>query len=227
MIIQGTQAHLAEKAALLLCEAAGLSLKNKSHIVVALPGGRSVIEIYKYLGRQPLAWDRIHFFLLDERLVPTDHPDSNYSLIREHLGGKVPSGMLHRFTHVPDTPEHGVTAYNSELQSCGGRFDIVLAGSGEDGHIASLFPGHPSLLDDTGGYVLVGNAPKPPPGRMSAGVQLIRSAETGILLFFGSGKHAALHGFLDEQRPISECPAKIMAALPNFYLLTDQEIDTS
>ncbi|MEE4166154.1 MAG: 6-phosphogluconolactonase, partial [Desulfocapsaceae bacterium] len=148
------------------------------------------------------------------------------ALIREHLGTKVPSGMLHRFTPVPDTHDHGIAAYNSELQRCGGRFDIVLASSGEDGHIASLFPGHPCLQDNTDGYVLVSNAPKPPPGRMSAGVQLIRGGDTGILLFFGSSKRAALHGFLDKQRPSSECPAKIMAALPTLYLLTDQEIDT-
>ncbi len=226
MIIQGSRKQLAEKAALLLHEAARLALKNQAHAVIALPGGTSVVEIYKKLGKQSLDWDRIHFFLLDERLVPVDQPESNFRLVQEYLGRTAPHAVIHRFTHYPDNPDQGILAYNRELKACGSRFDIVLASSGEDGHIGSLFPNHPLLEKDDDGFLLISDAPKPPPGRMSAGRQLIRRADTGILLFFGNGKAAALRDFLDEQLSYTQCPAKLIAGLPNFYLLTDQEIET-
>ncbi len=226
MIIQGTRKQLTRKAALLLHEAACLALGNQAHAVIALPGGTSVIEIYKNLGKLVLAWDRIHFFLLDERLVPADHPESNFKLVREHLGNTVPPAMIHRFTYYADNPDQGLLDYNRELKACGSRFDIVLASSGEDGHIGSLFPNHPLLEKNDDGFLLVSDAPKPPPGRMSAGCQLVSKADTGILLFFGSGKAAALRNFLNEKMSFTECPAKLIAGLPNFYLLTDQEIET-
>ena len=225
MLIQGSQNLLAEKAALLLQEAAREALKNQAHVVIALPGGTSVVEIYKNLAKQALAWDRVHFFLLDERLVPADHPESNFRLVQEHLGSTVPPAVIHRFSYDPVSPEQGIIDYNNELEACGSRFDIVLASSGEDGHIGSLFPNHRLLGKNDDGFLLVSDAPKPPPGRMSAGCRLIRGADSGILLFFGSGKAAALRNFMNDNLSYHDCPAKLMAGLPNVYLLTDQEIE--
>ncbi len=225
MVIQGSSKQLAEKAVLLLLEAAGKVLGNQAHVVIALPGGTSVVEIYKNLAKKTFAWDRVHFFLLDERLVPGDHPQSNFRLVQDHLGSTVPPALIHRFNYYPDNPDQGIIDYNSELKACGSRFDIVLASSGEDGHIGSLFPNHPLLEKNDDGFLLVSDAPKPPPGRMSAGRRLIRGADSGILLFFGSGKAAALRNFMNDKLSVDDCPAKLMAGLPNFYLLTDQEIE--
>ena len=226
MLIQGSQKLLAEKAVLILLEAARTILENQAHVVIALPGGTSVVEIYKNLGNAAFAWNRVHFFLLDERLVPADHPESNFRLVEEHLSGTVPPAMIHRFSYDPDNPDQGIIDYNSALKACGSRFDIVLASSGEDGHIASLFPNHPQLRKNVDGFLLVSDAPKPPPGRMSAGCRLIRGADSGILLFFGDGKAAALRDFMNDKLSDNDCPAKLMAELPNFYLLTDQEIES-
>ena len=59
---------------------------------------------------------------------------------------------------------------------------------------------------------------------MSAGPDLIRTAETGVLLFLGAAKKGALKNFFDPHLSYTECPAKILTQLPQYYVLTDQEV---
>lgn len=226
MIIHGSQAQMSEKASSLIYKALVLYLKNKENVVLAVPGGRSVVGIYDKLRTCALPWKRIHIFLLDERLVPADHPESNYRLVKEHMGNEIATNMIYQFKYSSNNPNQSIADYNYALNRCGGRFDIVLASSGEDGHIASLFPEHHSITRQKSGFFLIDDSPKPPPARMSASCELIRQADTGIVLFLGSGKRTALKNFQNKQLSYHECPAKIMAQLPHHYLLTDLEVDT-
>lgn len=225
MIIQGSRKQLAEKAASILYDTVLRLLKEKEKVVIAVPGGTSVAAVYENFRGYSLPWERIHMFLLDERLVAAEHPESNYKLIRDHMGHDVVPVMIHQFIYDAKKPMQGVVAYNEELECCGGRFDIVLASSGEDGHIASLFPKHPSLEKEQQGFFLLDDSPKPPPGRMSASFDLIRQADTGIVLFLGSAKAKALHHFLNPELSYKECPARIMLELSHSYVLTDQETE--
>lgn len=224
MIIQGTAGHLAERAASILAQAIRQCLSAKNAAVLAVPGGRSVAAIFASLRQQEVAWGQLHIFLLDERLVPADHENSNFRLVREHLTTVSPAEMLHPFRYRPEDPQKGVAEYTEELQRYGGRFDIVLASSGEDGHIASLFPHHPSIGNPAGTFILVNDAPKPPPARMSASRALIEQADTGVVLFLGSGKAGALRNALDTRASIEDCPAKIVMELQHYTVLTDQEV---
>ncbi len=224
MIIQGTIDQLTEKAASILAHAIRQCIAVKSRAVLAVPGGRSVAAIFGQMQQQELPWDQLHVFLLDERLVPTDHEESNYRLVKEQLGRVSAPGMLHPFRYHPEDPQKGLAEYNQELQNHGGKVDIVLASSGEDGHIASLFPRHPSIDNPASSFILVSDAPKPPPGRMSASRKLIRQAETGVVLFFGSAKSRALRNALDTHLSVVDCPAKIIMELQHYSLLTDQEV---
>ena len=224
MIIRGTFEQLAEQAASILARAVRHCLASKSQAVLAVPGGRSVAAVFAGLRRQDVPWRQLHIFLLDERLVPTDHEESNYRLVHEHLGTVIPPEMLHPFRHHPASPHQGVADYTRELHGHGGRFDIVLASSGEDGHIASLFPRHSSIGNPADCFILVKDAPKPPSQRMSASRRLISQADTGVVLFIGDAKAGALRTALDPRIPIADCPAKIIMELQRYSLLTDQEV---
>lgn len=225
MIIQGSIYQLAEKAASILCETIVRLLRDKKEVVIAVPGGSSVARIYQIFRDCTLPWERIHIFLLDERLVALDHPDSNYRLIREHMKSKDESALIHPFVYDVKNPTQSVVDYKKELDRCGGQFDIVLASSGEDGHIGSLFPNHPSLEKKEDGFFLLDNSPKAPAERMAASFELIKRADTGIVLFFGSSKREALQYFQNTQLSYKECPAKVMKELPHHFLLTDQEVN--
>jgi 6-phosphogluconolactonase len=101
-------------------------------------------------------WDRVHWFWGDERFVPHDHPDSNYGAARHALFSKVniPDANIHPIPTDLPSPEQTAEQYESALKAFyeaeqldPGRplFDVTLLGLGEDGHTASLFPGHIAL----------------------------------------------------------------------------------
>ena len=174
MIIESSREQLAKKAASILYNTTLRLLRKKKDVVIAVPGGQSVSGIYENFRDYTLPWDRIHMFLLDERLVAADHPDSNYRLVREHMGSEVVPVMIHQFIYDFKNPIQSVIDYREKLNHCGGQFDIVLASSSEDGHIGSLFPNHHSLEKNQHGFFLLDDSPKPPPGRMSASFDLIQ-----------------------------------------------------
>ncbi|MFW2366672.1 MAG: 6-phosphogluconolactonase [Desulforhopalus sp.] len=225
MILRGTTEQMVAKGTELLYQACKHFIRKKDRVVLAVPGGRSVVEIFNRLGLLDLEWPKVHIFLLDERLVPDSHHESNYRLVMESFGESVPGGVVHPFRYEVERAGESVTAYGNALDRCGGCFDIVLASSGEDGHIGSLFPGHPSVKAKSNRFILVHDSPKPPSGRMSASVGLLRRSDTGILLFFGGGKHNALQNFCNSDQTHIQCPAKIIAAMPTYYVLTDLEVD--
>lgn len=225
MIIQGTTEQMVEKGALLLSQACKAFISKKGRVVLAVPGGRSVVDIFRLFNSFNLEWRKVHIFMLDERLVPNDHPESNYRLVKQSLGRPAVAGTIHPFSYNPETPTESVTAYGEELAGYGGSFDIVLASSGEDGHIGSLFPNHPSVQAKGGRFILVNNSPKPPSGRMSASVELLCRSDTGILLFFGDGKRKSLRNLRKNHLTYHQCPAKIITMMSTYYVLTDQEVD--
>ena len=227
MLIQDSSIqYLAKKAANILFETTSRLLQEKKEVVIAVPGGNSVAAIYDIFQEFTLPWDRIHLFLLDERLVPVDHRESNYRLIREHMGKTIGAVFIHPFIYDVKDPLQCIVNYREELNRCGGQFDIVLASSGEDGHIGSLFPNHRLLEESRDDFFLLDDSPKAPAERMAAGLELIRQADSGILLFFGSSKREALQRFQDTELSYKECPAKVMTELAYHYILTDQEEHT-
>jgi 6-phosphogluconolactonase len=74
--------------------------------------------------------------------------------------------------------------------------DVALLGLGEDGHTASLFPGHPEVLDEGALCLPVRDAPKPPPERVTLSLPVLRAARHCLLLATGAGKAAAVAAVL-------------------------------
>lgn len=221
-LITGDRQILEKKGAGLLAGMIRTSLAKRNRAVVAVPGGRSVSGVLQHLEDEQLDWARVHFFMVDERLVPITDPESNFGLVAAVLESFVPLENLHPYLHTPEDPAAAIAAYGSELREAGGLFDAVLLSSGEDGHIASLFPDHPTIYDDEDMFLLTDSAPKPPPERMTASRRLIGSSRAAVLLFLGSAKLNALRTFMDEAVPVEQCPARIIDNLPLRYVLTDQ-----
>ena len=225
MIIHGIKEQMVVKAASLLHLACETFIRKKGCAVMAVPGGRSVTGILEQLASLNIEWQKVHIFMLDERLVPGDHQDSNCRLVQDSLGNSLVAGRVHPFHYDADNAEKSVDSYGDELGRFGGRFDIVLASSGEDGHIGSLFPNHPSVMEKGDRFILVNDSPKPPSSRISASVKLLRRSDTGVLLFLGGQKRNALRAFCDSALTPVQCPAKIITMMPTYHVLTDQEVN--
>ena len=178
-----------------------LARKQLCHI--ALPGGRTPSRCLELLAELPLPWDRVHWYLGDERCYPTGHAQRNDTLVREHLWSRIdaPATNLHP---IPAElgPEPAAAAYTAVIQAIG-NLDIVLLGMGEDGHTASLFPENDALEDERL-VVPVYAAPKPPPERVSLGVTALQAAAERVALVAGAGKRETLQLVRDgKQLPIA------------------------
>ncbi|MFQ5791313.1 MAG: 6-phosphogluconolactonase [Acidobacteriota bacterium] len=184
------------------CEKASLGKRFS----VALTGGRTPRLLYQELAtdfRAQVPWTHTHFFWSDERYVPPNHPDSNQRLARESFLDHVPippENIHAPLTHL-EYPEEAAVLYEKAMKeffSTGEPgFDWVLLGLGEDGHIASLFPGSPTL--DAGGrwVVFVDGSPKPPPQRLTMTLAGINRAACVHFLVTGTGKKDALRASLE------------------------------
>jgi len=143
---------------------------NSGRAAICLTGGSSPRQLYQLLAtdayRSRIPWERVHWFLGDERFVPADDPLNNMGMAREiFLDNCAPAANIHPIptaTADPADPDRGAALYEQELKSFYGTdtldqahplFDLVLMGVGPDGHTASLFPDDPAL-DATARWVV-------------------------------------------------------------------------
>jgi 6-phosphogluconolactonase len=134
--------------------------ENDSRVAICLTGGSSPKKLYQLLAtetyRSKIPWDRVHWFIGDERFVPTGDSRNNMKMAREaFLNQCAPAANIHPIPTDTD-PDECAGRYASELKSFYGAdrldparplFDLVLMGVGPDGHTASIFPGYPAQAE--------------------------------------------------------------------------------
>lgn len=170
---------------------------------------------------------KVHFFWADERCVRPDDPESNFSLAKEYLLAplRVPEGQIHRI-RGEETPAFAAAQAEAEicriaeLNSDGQPvLDLILLGMGEDGHVASLFPGE--LESDAANRAVYRTvlASKPPPHRITLGYPAIAAARQVWVLVSGPGKESALRESLN---PTGQTPlARVLRSRCHTRVLTE------
>lgn len=201
--------------------------RNRKDIIIGLSGGTSLLFFYEALRDffpvlDPDLRKRIRFVFLDERIVPLDHPDSNYRFLSEILFAPLlREGFLSEEQILPIRTDVADPAQEYSLRVS--RIDIGLFGVGPDGHIASLFPDHSGLRDESAGYVVVHDAPKPPSDRISVSIPYLRKIPSVFVFFMGEGKRQTYGRFLDPDIPKERCPVKYLLGCPDNVIVTDLE----
>jgi len=202
-----------------------------ARVCVALSGGRIAKDFFSAVVRQARergqSLAQVHFFWADERCVPPDHAESNYrsaaELIFTPLG--VPVQNVHRI-RGEDEPEHAAREAEDELcrfapVNAAGQpvLDLILIGMGEDGHVASLFPGEAEDVMALPVVYRAVTASKPPPRRITLGYAAIAAAREVWVLASGAGKEAALRESLS---PGGATPlARVLRARERTRIFTD------
>jgi 6-phosphogluconolactonase len=156
---------------------------------LVLAGGTTPKRCYELLAELDVQWGRVSVLFGDERCVPPDHPDSNYRMVKESLLDRVAPATVYRMP-AEIGPDEGADAY-AEVVANVAPLDFVLLGVGEDGHVASLFPGHP-LLRATGLTAGIRDSPKPPPERVTLTLEAIHDARRVLIIATGKGKAGAV-----------------------------------
>lgn len=187
-VVEAEELH--ERAASWLAEALGQALAGGGRCSLALSGGKTTGPLYRALSKKPLAWERVDFFFADERCVPPDHPESNFLLVEENLLRPlgVKSEQVFRMEGERDDRDAAARDYEQRLPPV---LDVVVLGMGEDGHTASLFPGH-SALEERERRVLAVVGPKPPPWRLTLTLPVLLGARKVLFVVSGAGKRDAL-----------------------------------
>lgn len=209
------------KISKLLKESIDKILLKKEKVILGLPGGRSIPFILKNLKDELIKWEKIHVFMVDERLVSIEDDESNFKLIKEGLSNVIPDENLHPFFYNKTKENYGLSNYEQEIIKFGETYDIVLVSSGEDGHIGALYPNHSSIYDESDFFISMDDSPKPPEKRISISKNFLLKSKIGILLFIGEAKRQAYIKFLDKKLDYKKCPAKLITMIPESYVLTN------
>ena len=183
------------------------SARGQAHLVLTGGGiGTAVLaDLAAAPARDAIDWTRVQVWWGDERFLPSGHADRNETGARRALLDQV---------RIDPAAVHPMPAYDGpdggDLEAAAARyatalaaarrpedhalvptFDVLLLGVGEDGHVASLFPGLPALFDERP-VVGVRGAPKPPPTRLTLTFGAIRAAREVWLLAAGPAKAASV-----------------------------------
>jgi 6-phosphogluconolactonase len=180
---------------------------------------------------QNLLRPSVHFFWGDERCVPPNDPESNFRLANEAFLSplEVPAAQVHRI-RGEDSPQKAVEQAETELRHWASTsnngvpvLDLVFLGMGEDGHVASLFPGEPEQTVNNPDLFRSAIASKPPPNRITLGYPALAAARQIWVLASGAGKETALHASLspDGHTPL----ARLLKLRSHSRVFTDLSLE--
>ena len=183
----------ARVALALVQERAAAAIAARGRFVLGLCGGRTPERLYQLLAATGGDWQHWHLVYGDERCLPEGHAERNLTLVKRCW--LEPAGFPAANHHVPDMSagaDRAAEAYGAAIEPLL-PLDLALLGVGEDGHTASLFPGHSHPAQSV---VPVHDAPKPPPDRISLSYATLCAADTVCFLATGDSKQEALRRWL-------------------------------
>ncbi|WP_369999087.1 6-phosphogluconolactonase [Winogradskyella sp.] len=183
-------------------------LQDKTTINIALSGGSTPLPIYKNLAHLKLPWDKINFFLVDERCVPLTDSQSNYKNIAEVLFNHIPSkafSMVQKGKPYKESVDNYHQLLIKHLDKVNNipQFDLMILGMGLDGHTASLFP-DTKALKNMSDFVVVNRVPQLKSDRITLTYPILINSKKLILLIKGEEKRKVLERAKREELPISK-----------------------
>ena len=193
---------------------------------VALTGGRIATKAYAKLATEgpssAVDWSRVGLWWGDERFVAADDGDRNAEPTLQTLSGLgLDRARVHPMPAAGDGADLDAAAEAYAAELGGTVFDLCLLGLGPDGHVASLFPEHPSSYAE-GDVIAVRASPKPPPERISLTLPVINRSREVWFLVTGTDKAAAATMALLGAGPV-QVPGAGVAGVERTLWLMDTE----
>lgn len=196
-------------------ESATDAIEKRGIFHIALSGGESPKPVYQSLKSIRTDWNLWHIWLADERCLPSGDEDLNITLIQnEFLNGLgIPADNIHP-VRTEKGPVAAADIYSQEISKAQ-TFDLILLGIGDDGHTASLFPGH--NIDESSeapDVIPVFDSPKYPTERVSLSLSRINASEKILFLVTGNKKRTIVDSFLENKKmPATLIKGKIRTSL--------------
>ncbi|RDX82131.1 putative 6-phosphogluconolactonase 4, chloroplastic [Mucuna pruriens] len=219
--------HLAVSLAKYVADLSNKFIKERGYFAIAL-SARSIKYLRKLVEphySNTILWSKWHIFWVEEKVVPKNHVDSNYKLAYDGFISKVPIPP-HNVNTIDDAlPADGAAdVYETTLKRLVAsnviaksfvtgfpKFDLVLLDMGPDGHVASLFPGHPTLNETKKWVTFLKNAPTQPPERITFTLPVINASSNIAMVVTGAGKADAVYSALEEASSDYKLPAQLVS----------------
>lgn len=224
---------LVDAAATRLTDTIGKAVAARGRALLVLTGGGNGIGLLRSLVDRPIEWSKVHLFWGDERYVPEDDDERNDKQARAALLDHVdiPSSQVHPMP-ASDGEFGGdlaaaALAYEQLLAANAApgqpvpSFDVHLLGMGPEGHINSLFPDTPAVLETTRMVVSVDDSPKPPPQRITLTLPAIARSREVWLMVSGAGKADAAAAAIGGAAPVSVPAAGAIGQETTLWLLDE------
>jgi 6-phosphogluconolactonase len=187
-----------------------------------LTGGSAALIFLGALREADIDWSRVTLFWGDERAVPPDSPDSNYGLAEQMLlkplSAKAPNAIRMQ-AEVPDL-QFAAKRYSQSLPPA---LDLLILGVGDDGHVCSLFPGHPALRVTDSPVTVVEDSPKPPPRRLTLTLPYVMRSRRIWIVAVGERKRLLLQRAISREG-VSTPLDLVIAQSKTVSVFTDQII---
>lgn len=176
-----------------LCVEADAAVAARGTFHLVLAGGNTPRALYAELARRGAGDARWHVWYGDERCLPVSDPERNSAMAEATWLAASDIPEEHRW---PVPAEYGAVegaAVYADWLGQVGDFDVALLGMGEDGHTASLFPGHDwGEGSESPDALAVRGAPKPPAERVSLSAARLGRSRKLWFVITGAAKHEAL-----------------------------------
>ncbi len=193
--------------------------RGRFHLVLA--GGNTPRGIYQGLSAAQTDWSAWHIYFGDERCLPPADSARNSRMAAEVWLDRIPIPPLQLHTIPGELGAFQAARMYAETLQTVGDFDLVLLGLGEDGHTASLFPGHEwGTAPGSPDTLAVLDAPKPPPQRVSLSAARLSRARQVIFLVNGESKHRAVA----EWRAGKDIPARAIMPAAGVDVLVESAL---
>ena len=176
------------------------AIDSRGEFHCVLSGGETPREIYRQLRDIEMNWPVWQFWFGDERCLAEGDSGRNSTMVERALLNHLPISD-EQIWRIPGElgAERAAREYDA-MVTAAPVFDLVMLGLGEDGHVASLFPGND--LGDTASspdVMAVFNAPKLPRQRVSLTINRINRSRRILFVVAGTGKQRAMQALRRKQ----------------------------
>ncbi len=185
------------------------ALKKHYQVSIAFSGGRSPISLLQKLSVLDLKWHACLVSLVDERIIDTNHDDSNTKLLHDYL---LQNNAL-KASFIPLLPEKVSSDTNALFNFANQHFKqphLAILGMGTDGHTASLFPETSAFLNEEKENIVLTKPANAPYERLSMSINALENCEKLFLSISGAQKRGVLEKALKENAPYSLPIARIL-----------------
>lgn len=181
-----TAAEVADEVLLQILQSAERAIAARGSFKLVLAGGSTPEKIYQQLASANTDWSKWMIYYGDERCLAADDKDRNSIMASNALLSKVAIPIENIFTMPTELGAAEAAVKYREAIAEVEQFDLVLLGMGEDGHTASLFPGHVNSNTETVHEIY--NSPKPPSDRISLSAKTLSNTRQCFFIVTGASK---------------------------------------